>query len=292
MTNFSNDNCEEYQKCSSKPTYNDNNNELTQRKSRQNKESCDTKFPSKPKTSVYQQDQISKNKKESLINDNFKMNESTNMPNNPTINYLSPSTLLETEKPGDNDCYKLQGEFRRRGWNVAGANILAVSCWIAKSQFLYARPRLTGLDFIIAGIITTACGILACLFSWFLLEIDMTDQTLRSSSLGDIEDPIESEMSSTTYYILPLIGVLAVVAGGAYLLCKVSQWQPIENIIQKQMGRSLQREFVGALVQVCQESNIDPENMDELIEISERTGFQELHMAMLDFFKSRLKMQE
>ena len=101
-----------------------------------------------------------------------------------------------------------------------------------------------------------------------------------------------SEMSSTTYYILPLIGVLAVVAGGAYLLCKVSQWQPIENIIQKQMGRSLQREFVGALVQVCQESNIDPENMDELIEISERTGFQELHMAMLDFFKSRLKMQE
>ena len=89
------------------------------------------------------------------------MNESTNMPNNPTINYLSPSTLLETEKPGDNDCYKLQGEFRRRGWNVAGANILAVSCWIAKSQFLYARPRLTGLDFIIAGIITTACGILA-----------------------------------------------------------------------------------------------------------------------------------
>ena len=72
----------------------------------------------------------------------------------------------------------------------------------------------------------------------------------------------------------------------------MSQWQPIENIIQKQMGRSLQREFVGELVQVCQESNIDPENMDELIEISQRNGFQELHYAMLDFFKSRLKMQE
>ena len=58
------------------------------------------------------------------------------------------------------------------------------------------------------------------------------------------------------------------------------------------MGRALQREFVCDLVQVCQESNIDPENMEELIEVSERTGFQELHIAMLDFFKSRLKMQE
>ena len=100
------------------------------------------------------------------------------------------------------------------------------------------------------------------------------------------------ENSSSTYYVFPIIGVLAVVAGGAYLLCKVSQWQPIETIIQRQMGRAVQREFVCALVEVCQESNIDPENIDDLMAISERTGFKELHMAMLDFFKSRLKMQE
>ena len=98
--------------------------------------------------------------------------------------------------------------------------------------------------------------------------------------------------SSTRYYMLPLIGLLAVVAGGAYLLCKVSQWQPMEDIIQRQMGRALQREFVCALVQVCQEANIDPENLDGLLEMSERTGFKELHMAMMDFLKSRLKMQE
>ena len=157
MTNYSNDNCEEYQKCSSKQKY--NNNELTQRKPKQNKESCE--LPRKPEINVYQKDQNSNKGKEILINDNSNMNESINMQNNSTINYQSPSTLLETNEPGDNDCYKLQGEFRRRGWNLAGANILAVSCWIAKSQFLYARPRLTGLDFIIAAIITTACGIFA-----------------------------------------------------------------------------------------------------------------------------------
>ena len=58
------------------------------------------------------------------------------------------------------------------------------------------------------------------------------------------------------------------------------------------MGRALQREFVCELVQVCQDSNIDPENIEDLMDISERTGFKELHIAMLDFFKSRLKMQE
>merc|ERR1711997_599393 len=72
-------------------------------------------------------------------------------------------------------CHKLQGEFRRNGWNIAGANLLAVSCWIAKSHFLYARPRLTGLDFVIASIITAACGVLASLLSWLVLEADRSE---------------------------------------------------------------------------------------------------------------------
>ena len=94
------------------------------------------------------------------------------------------------------------------------------------------------------------------------------------------------------YYVLPLIGLLGIAAGGAYLLCKVSQWQPMEKIIQRQMGRSLQREFVCALVDVCQEANLDPENLDCILEASEGTEFKELHTAMMEFFKSRLKMQE
>ena len=66
----------------------------------------------------------------------------------------------------------------------------------------------------------------------------------------------------------------------------------MENIIQRQMGRSVQREFVSDLVQTCQEANIDPENLEDLLEISRRTGFKELHITMMGFFKSRLKMQE
>ena len=94
------------------------------------------------------------------------------------------------------------------------------------------------------------------------------------------------------YYVLPLIGLIAVVAGAGYLLCKVSRWQPMENIIQRQMGRSVQREFVSDLVQTCQEANIDPENLEDLVEMSRRTGFKELHITMMGFLKSRLKMQE
>jgi len=295
MTNCSSGDCEESYECSSKQIFNNNNeNELTHRKSGENKRFSETKLENSPKPSSSQPESNSKKVKANI--DNAKMNENMAIPNNPTVTNQAQATLLTTIEHDSSDCYKLQGEFRSRGWNVAGANILAVSCWIAKSQFLYARPRLTGLDFIIAAMITTACGILASLFSWFLLELDTEDTILQATSLGqentNIEVPIDRETSSTTYYILPLVGVLAVVAGGAYLLCKVSQWQPIENIIQRQMGRALQREFVCDLVQVCQESNIDPENMEELIEVSERTGFQELHIAMLDFFKSRLKMQE
>jgi hypothetical protein len=33
----------------------------------------------------------------------------------------------------------LQKKFRSQGWNVAGANMLALSCWQAKSVYLYFR---------------------------------------------------------------------------------------------------------------------------------------------------------
>ena len=66
----------------------------------------------------------------------------------------------------------------------------------------------------------------------------------------------------------------------------------MENIIQRQMGRSVQREFVSDLVQTCQEANIDPENLEDLLDMSRRTGFKELHITMMGFFKSILKMQE
>ena len=33
----------------------------------------------------------------------------------------------------------LQKRFRSQGWNVAGANLLAVSCWQAKSVYMYFR---------------------------------------------------------------------------------------------------------------------------------------------------------
>ena len=164
MTNCSSGDCEESYECSSKQIFNNNNNnELTHRKSGENRNPSETKLESSSKTSSEPE---SNNKNLKVNIDNRKMNENMVISNNPTVTNQAQATLLTTIEHDSSDCYKLQGEFRSRGWNVAGANILAVSCWIAKSQFLYARPRLTGLDFIIAAIITTACGILAR-YEWF-----------------------------------------------------------------------------------------------------------------------------
>ena len=157
MTNPSSEDSEEFYKTSSNQIFNNNDNELIHRKSRHNKERSETVSENSSQISQLE----GKNKKENIVTDSSTMNENIVIPNNQTIPYQSHPILSTTTENDSNDCYKLQGEFRRGGWNVAGANILAISCWIAKSQFLYARPRLTGLDFIIAAIITTACGILA-----------------------------------------------------------------------------------------------------------------------------------
>ena len=81
-----------------------------------------------------------------------------------TENSIDPQSATrasnDTFKTSSN-CYKMQSEFRRCGWNVAGANLLAVACWMAQTHFLYARPRLTGLDFGIATMIAAGCGIIA-----------------------------------------------------------------------------------------------------------------------------------
>ena len=39
----------------------------------------------------------------------------------------------------DEEASDLQRKFRSQGWNVAGANLLAVSCWQAKSVYMYFR---------------------------------------------------------------------------------------------------------------------------------------------------------
>ena len=41
----------------------------------------------------------------------------------------------------------LQKRFRSQGWNVAGANLLAVSCWQAKSVYMYFRLVKDNNDF-------------------------------------------------------------------------------------------------------------------------------------------------
>ena len=151
----------EYQ-CSSKTSY--NNNELTnirQRQSDQRRNPCEpTNLQTSEQSCSNKQYQRGNDRKEENIKSFISMNVDILKSNN-AIDSQAPSSKSGPNISDADACYKLQSEFRSCGWNIAGANLLAISCWIAKSHFLYARPRLTGLDFVIASIITAACGVLA-----------------------------------------------------------------------------------------------------------------------------------
>jgi len=51
---------------------------------------------------------------------------------------------------------ELQSKFRKQGWNLAGANVLAAACCVAQNVFLYVRPRLKPADSIYVVVLTAA----------------------------------------------------------------------------------------------------------------------------------------
>ena len=59
-----------------------------------------------------------------------------------------------------------QEEFRRQGWNVAGANLLSLAVGLANRHYLYVRPRLTPRDFGIALIPMVIGALLATLIAY------------------------------------------------------------------------------------------------------------------------------
>ena len=59
-----------------------------------------------------------------------------------------------------------QEEFRRQGWNLAGANLLSLAVGLANRHYLYVRPRLTPRDFGIALIPMVIGALLATLIAY------------------------------------------------------------------------------------------------------------------------------
>ena len=59
-----------------------------------------------------------------------------------------------------------QEEFRRQGWNLAGANLLSLAVGLANRHYLYVRPRLTPRDFGIAWIPMVIGALLATLIAY------------------------------------------------------------------------------------------------------------------------------
>ena len=59
-----------------------------------------------------------------------------------------------------------QEEFRRQGWNVAGANLLSLAVGLANRHYLYVRPRLTPRDFGIALVPMVIGALLSTLIAY------------------------------------------------------------------------------------------------------------------------------
>lgn len=154
---------------------------------------------------------------------------------------------------------ELQRHFRRKGWNLAGANLLAASCYVAQNVYLYVRPRLVYTDSLFVLVFTLA-GALTPGFPW----------------VG---------------------AVVGLATGGFYLLWKASLWKPADEIIKQKLNRSMQGKLVGELAAVCQANSLDPENLDGLVEklkAEERDSdvASQFHQSLVQFFKKHLKMQE
>lgn len=90
-------------------------------------------------------------------------------------------------------------------------------------------------------------------------------------------------------------GLMGLAVGIGYLMWRASRWQPMDSIIMDQMDRAQQREFVCAMVQVCLDADLNPENLDSIVRAAENTDLLDtggrMSLAMAQFFHSHLKMQ-
>ena len=169
---------------------------------------------------------------------------------------------------------ELQRRFRAQGWNLAGANLLAASCWFANSAYLYVRPKLGTADFLRA-LAVLAVGVSVVMGSASTLAVQKV-------------------------FFTGLISVLSgILLGGFYLLYRASSWKPVNEIIKEELDRETQKELVVTLADVCQKNYIDPEDLDRLhdelkcLELNNNKALiNQFHRTLVKFFLVKLQMQE
>merc|ERR1712226_1319410 len=89
-----------------------------------------------------------------------------------------------------------QQYFRASGWNVAGSNVLSLSCIISRAEFLYVRPQIGVRDILAVTIPAAVIGsLLYSLFGWYISALT------------------------------------CICASGFYLLFKAGSWRPAETLL-------------------------------------------------------------
>lgn len=113
----------------------------------------------------------------------------------------SNDNVVTSSAPPPVPAVQLQSQFRCQGWNLAGANLLAASVWVAQSLYLHVRPQLGTGEAV-----------------WALAA---------AALVGALAPGLPPMVGTATGFL----------AGGFYLLWRVSRWRPASQIIQEALDR-------------------------------------------------------
>jgi len=193
-------------------------------------------------------------------------------------------------------CQDLQKDFRIKAWNKSGANLLAVTCYYAQSNFLYARPQLTANDFSVAVSVALVAGVVVGVGIYGVVQITDVINKQTPAAQDDPSPPPPDQfigVPASTWYLMITASVIGSICGALFILRRLSDWQPVDNIIRTSMPKHLQQEFVNELCSVCIEEQVDPEDLESLIRFAQvEESTHNLSVVIMAFLRSRLKMQE
>ena len=94
-----------------------------------------------------------------------------------------------------------QSDFRSRGWNNAGANLLALAVGLANRHYLYVRPRLTPRDFGYALAPALPGILIASLISYLAEPAVLPQMAALGCVLGLLGKILERKKISSNCYL-------------------------------------------------------------------------------------------
>eukprot|EP00095_Tigriopus_kingsejongensis_P010397 snap_masked-scaffold1565_size35505-processed-gene-0.0 protein:Tk10397 transcript:snap_masked-scaffold1565_size35505-processed-gene-0.0-mRNA-1 annotation:"hypothetical protein DAPPUDRAFT_303430" len=162
---------------------------------------------------------------------------------------------METDE--SKDTTKWRSDYKSRGWNRVGTTLLAVTSWFAQEFFIYVRPKVCQKDVILLFLTGAVGSLMPALHGYGAL--------------------------------------VGLSLAGCYIVWKISNWQPFQDVMMDHMSKKMQMKLVIKLTDVCVKHAKNPENEQELIKElnNEQSLFHHMFKATItDFVKLHLDYQD